>query len=99
LRAIGWGREGHHIVAEIAQRRLTEAAEEEVRRLSLRTHFRLLLDKANPCFSAPSLASFANWADDEIAKRPNTILQNTIQPYPVRYLESLVRMTSKYGRS
>jgi hypothetical protein len=46
--AFGWGSEGHSIVAEIAQRRLNDAAAAAVGKL---------LDKA-------SLASVASWADD-----------------------------------
>ncbi|MGH8747294.1 MAG: S1/P1 nuclease [Burkholderiales bacterium] len=54
--AWGWGQEGHSIVAEIAQRRLSPAAE-EVEQLLGRGH---------------SLASEASWADDIRDARPET---------------------------
>ena len=55
--AWGWGQEGHSIVAEIAQRRLTPSAVAEVMRLLGHNH---------------SLASVASWADDEKDIRPET---------------------------
>jgi len=55
--AWAWGSEGHSIVAEIAQRRLTPNAERMVARLLGRSH---------------SLASVASWADDLREKRPDT---------------------------
>ena len=55
--AWGWGQEGHSIIAEIAQRRLTPSAVAEVTRLLGHNH---------------SLASVASWADDEKDIRPET---------------------------
>ncbi|MGH8737411.1 MAG: S1/P1 nuclease, partial [Burkholderiales bacterium] len=55
--AWAWGQEGHSIVAEIAQRRLSPAAAEEVEQLLGRGH---------------SLASEASWADDIRDARPET---------------------------
>lgn len=50
-RALAWGREGHQIVAELAQRELSPAASEEVQRLLALEH-------------ASSLADIAAWAED-----------------------------------
>ncbi|MGH9807625.1 MAG: S1/P1 nuclease, partial [Terriglobia bacterium] len=55
--ALAWGPEGHSVVAEIAQRRLSPHAEKMVKRLLGRGH---------------SLAAVASWADDERSKRPET---------------------------
>ncbi|HEY0106817.1 MAG TPA: S1/P1 nuclease [Rhizomicrobium sp.] len=55
--ALAWGPEGHSIVAEIAQRRLSPAAA---------TQIETILGKGH------SLASIASWADDVKAKRPET---------------------------
>jgi S1/P1 Nuclease len=55
--AFAWGQEGHSIVAEIAQRRLSPAAAAEVEALLGKGH---------------SLASMASWADDQRAARPET---------------------------
>ncbi|WP_316186559.1 MULTISPECIES: S1/P1 nuclease [unclassified Bradyrhizobium] len=55
--ALGWGQEGHSIVAEVAQRRLTPAASAAVARLLGDNH---------------SLASIGSWADDERDSRPET---------------------------
>jgi S1/P1 Nuclease len=55
--AWAWGPEGHSIVAEIAQRRLSPAAQRTLERLLGRGH---------------SLASVASWADDVREKRPST---------------------------
>ncbi len=55
--ALAWGQEGHSIVAEIAQRRLSPHAAAAVERLLGRGH---------------SLASVASWADDVREKRPET---------------------------
>jgi nuclease S1 len=52
-----WGQEGHSIVAEIAQRRLTPEALREVDRL-------LASDLNLPKHSHVSLSSIASWADD-----------------------------------
>jgi len=54
--ASAWGQEGHSIVAEIAQRRLSPAAADAVNRL---------LEKA-------SMASIASWADDVRTSRRKT---------------------------
>jgi hypothetical protein len=53
--ALAWGQEGHAIVAEIAQRRLNDAA-----RAAVSTIFA----NASPVLRHASLASFASWADD-----------------------------------
>ena len=55
--ALAWGPEGHSIVAEIAQRRLSPAAAALV---------------ANLLGSGHSLASIASWADDIRDERPET---------------------------
>jgi hypothetical protein len=55
--ALAWGPEGHSIVAEIAQRRLSPAAAASVETILGRGH---------------SLASVASWADDQRAARPDT---------------------------
>ncbi|HEX4555013.1 MAG TPA: S1/P1 nuclease [Xanthobacteraceae bacterium] len=55
--ALAWGQEGHAIVAEIAQRRLSPQATAEVSRLLGRGH---------------SLASVASWPDDVRDARPGT---------------------------
>jgi S1/P1 Nuclease len=52
-----WGQEGHSIIAEIAQRRLSPKATAEIARLLGLNH---------------SLASISNWADDERDVRPET---------------------------
>lgn len=54
--ALAWGQEGHSIIAEIAQRRLSPAAEAAVRDV---------LGKA-------SLAAISTWPDDIRASRPTT---------------------------
>jgi hypothetical protein len=54
---LAWGPEGHSIVAEIAQRRLSPAASAAVAEL------------VGP---RVSLASLASWADDERTRRPQT---------------------------
>ncbi len=56
-RALAWGQEGHSIVAEIAQRRLSPQAAAMVARTLGRGH---------------SLAAIASWADDVREKRPET---------------------------
>lgn len=56
-RAIAWGQEGHSIVAEIAQRRLSPHAAAMVARTLGRGH---------------SLAAIASWADDVRDRRPET---------------------------
>ncbi|HEX4327591.1 MAG TPA: S1/P1 nuclease, partial [Burkholderiales bacterium] len=55
--AQAWGPEGHAIVAEIAQRRLTPEAAAAVERILGRGH---------------SLASVASWADDAREAHPDT---------------------------
>jgi S1/P1 Nuclease len=55
--ALAWGQEGHSIVAEIAQRRLSPEAARAVEQLLGRGH---------------SLASVASWADDVRDARPET---------------------------
>lgn len=56
-KAYAWGQEGHSIVAEIAQRRLSPEATANVARL---------------IGSGASLASVASWADDVRGARPET---------------------------
>ena len=55
--ALAWGQEGHSIVAEVAQRRLSPQASTMVEQLLGRGH---------------SLASVASWADDIRDERPET---------------------------
>src|ERR1700730_13131861 len=55
--ALAWGQEGHSIVGEVAQRRLTPEASAMVEQLLGRGH---------------SLASVASWADDIRDERPET---------------------------
>jgi hypothetical protein len=55
--AFGWGQEGHSIVAEIAQRRLTPQAQAAVDAILGKGH---------------SLASVASWADDQRASHPDS---------------------------
>jgi hypothetical protein len=55
--ALAWGQEGHSIVAEVAQRRLSPEAAAMVEQLLGRGH---------------SLASVASWADDVREERPET---------------------------
>jgi len=54
---LAWGPEGHSIIAEIAQRRLTKEAADAIARI---------LDPQNSHapYALPSLSSAANWADD-----------------------------------
>ena len=54
--ALAWGPEGHSIIAEIAQRHLTPAAAQQVRKI----------------LGNASLASVASWADDYRALHPDT---------------------------
>ena len=54
--SLAWGPEGHSIVAEIAQQRLSPAAAQMVQKL----------------LKGRSLASIASWADDERDLRPET---------------------------
>jgi hypothetical protein len=62
--ALGWGQEGHSIVAEIAQRRLDQATLAKIANL-------LKLD--TPEGQSPvSLASIASWADAYTADHPET---------------------------
>jgi hypothetical protein len=62
--ALGWGQEGHSIVAEVAQRRLDPSTLAKIANL-------LKLD--TPEGQAPvSLASIASWADDYAAEHPET---------------------------
>jgi nuclease S1 len=54
--ALAWGQEGHSIVAEIAQQRLSEKAAKTIQQL----------------LKGRSLASVASWADDVRPERPET---------------------------
>jgi hypothetical protein len=55
--ALGWGREGHEVVATIAERHLTEKARERVRQI---------------LGSEGSLAAVSTWADEIRPSRPET---------------------------
>ena len=61
--AWAWGAEGHAIVAEIAQRRLTDAAREAIS---------TILRNVSPILGPASLASFASWADEYRMTHPET---------------------------
>ena len=50
-RALAWGREGHQVVADLAERELSPAASAQVRRLLALEH-------------ASTLADVAAWAED-----------------------------------
>jgi hypothetical protein len=56
-RAWCWGQEGHAIVAEIAQRRLSQSAAEAITRI-------LKADPNAHAYSTPTLASISTWADE-----------------------------------
>jgi hypothetical protein len=56
-RAWAWGEEGHSIIAEIAQRRLSPASAQAIARI-------LDPNSAASPYTAPSLASIATWADE-----------------------------------
>ena len=66
--AFAWGSDGHSIIAELAQRRLTPEARQEMERL------------LGP---GVSLASVANWADDYRAAHPETSRWHFIN-FPVK---------------
>jgi hypothetical protein len=66
--ALAWGGDGHSIIAEIAQRRLTPEARQEMERL------------LGP---GVSLASVSNWADDYRADHPETFRWHFIN-FPVK---------------
>jgi hypothetical protein len=55
--ALAWGQEGHSIIAEIAQRRLTKEAAEAIAEI-------INTQQSRPSYSVTSLASLASWADD-----------------------------------
>src|SRR4051812_6976093 len=55
--ALAWGEDGHSIVAEIAQRRLSKEAADAIAGI-------LDPQQNRPAYSLPSLASFSAWADD-----------------------------------
>jgi nuclease S1 len=55
--AFGWGQEGHSVIAEIAQRRLSPAATAAVETILGKGH---------------SLASVSSWADDQRAAHPDS---------------------------
>lgn len=61
--ALAWGEEGHAIVAEIAQRRLNDAA---------RAAVSTILANVSPTLKHASLASFASWPDDYRPSHPET---------------------------
>jgi hypothetical protein len=64
-KAIAWGPEGHSIVAEIAQRRLSKQAADAIAKILAPT-------PDTPVLALPSLASIASWADDYRALHPET---------------------------
>jgi hypothetical protein len=55
--ALAWGEDGHSIVAEIAQRRLTKEAADAIAGI-------LNPQQDRPAYALPSLASLSAWADD-----------------------------------
>jgi hypothetical protein len=63
--ALAWGQEGHAIVAEVAQRRLSKEASDAIAKV-------LNPDGTKPTLTLPSLASGASWADDYRATHPET---------------------------
>jgi hypothetical protein len=63
--AIAWGPEGHSIVAEIAQRRLSKEAADAIAKI-------LAPKPDTPVLALPSLAPIASWADDHRALHPET---------------------------
>ncbi len=62
---LAWGEEGHSIVAEIAQRRLSPGASDAIVKI-------LKTDPNAPNYAAPSLASIATWADEVRYKADGT---------------------------
>jgi hypothetical protein len=60
--ALAWGEDGHSIVAEIAQRRLSREAADVIAQI-------LNPQQDRPAYALPSLASFSSWADD--VRNPN----------------------------
>ena len=63
--AFCWGQEGHSIIAEIAQRRLTKEAADAIAKV-------LAPQPGAPVLSLPSFASFASWTDDHRENHPET---------------------------
>lgn len=63
--AFAWGQEGHSIIAEIAQRRLTREAADSIAKV-------LAPQPGAPVLSLPSFASVASWADDHREDHPET---------------------------
>jgi hypothetical protein len=63
--ALAWGPEGHSIIAEIAQRRLSKSAADAIAKY-------LAPKPDTPVLALPSLASVASWADDFRAAHPET---------------------------
>jgi hypothetical protein len=55
--AFAWGEEGHSIVAEIAQRRLSSNAAQAITRI-------LNPNSSAPDYTTPTLASISTWADE-----------------------------------
>ncbi|TGT58917.1 S1/P1 nuclease, partial [Mesorhizobium sp. M2E.F.Ca.ET.166.01.1.1] len=55
--ALAWGQEGHAVIAEIAQHRLSQSAHDKIEQL-LRAHLKLKPP------ATVSLSSVANWPDD-----------------------------------
>lgn len=54
---LAWGQEGHSIIAEIAQRRLSQQATDAISAI-------INAQQARPGYSVTSLGSLASWADD-----------------------------------
>ncbi|MBZ9990828.1 hypothetical protein LB572_27350 [Mesorhizobium sp. BH1-1-5] len=63
--ALGWGQEGHAVIAEIAQHRLNQNTYDVIERL-LRSHLKLKPP------ATVSLATVASWADDYRADHKET---------------------------
>src|SRR5689334_4298989 len=63
--ALAWGQEGHAVIAEIAQHRLSQNAYDVIEQL-LRSHLKLKPP------ATVSLASVASWADDYRADHKET---------------------------
>src|SRR5262249_17045777 len=63
--ALCWGPEGHSIVAEIAQRRLTKEAADAIAKI-------IAPQAGAPVLTLPSFGSGASWADDFRASHPET---------------------------
>ena len=77
--AFAWGQDGHSIIAEIAQRRLTEYASTQIANSGIVSRFQTLLPSASPYYSGPSLASFAYWGHEWTTLHAETTSWHFIQ--------------------